>query len=450
MISSFNKSYTETLSWLLEQLPMFHRIGPAAYRQGMDGIQILCRFLNHPERRLGKVIHVAGTNGKGSVSHMIAAMLQSQGYRTGLYTSPHLRDFRERIRINGQPIEEERVVHWVQILQQCSEYPQASFFEFTTAMAFAHFAEFDLDFVVIETGLGGRLDSTNIVQPILTLITHIDWDHMNLLGPTLPLIAKEKAGIMKRGVPLILGRRQSDDIQQVFSSKANELRCLLYNADMCYQLKKVQEDGAFAWKIQRNGKEWPQLLFCDLLGDYQSENIGQALMAVDILRQLGEDLDDEKCLQGLSNVSGLTGLQGRWQIWGHRPLRITDVAHNQEGIGAILEQVQSTLVGLSEKSVGSRPQVHLVLGMVNDKDHDAILSLLPQDAQYYFCAPQIPRALPAEALAEKAKTYRLNGSVSPSVDHAWRLAVSAAGEFDLVLATGSFFVVAEIHHNGQN
>lgn len=444
------KTYPETLKWLLEQLPMFHRVGPAAYRQGLGGIQALCRSIDHPERRMGKVIHVAGTNGKGSVSHMMAAILQAHGYRTGLFTSPHLRDFRERIRVNGQPIEEERVVHWVSRLQQCPDYPQPSFFEFTTAMAFAHFAESDLDFVVIETGLGGRLDSTNIIQPVLTLITHIDWDHMNLLGNSLPLIAAEKAGIMKRGVPLILGRTQNDEVQNVFEHKAHELRCLLYNADQCYRLTKILSDNSTAWRVERNGKSWNHDLNCDLLGDYQAENLGQVLMATDVLRQMGEDLEDVKIMQGLRDVSGLTGLQGRWQIWGHQPMRVTDVAHNQEGIRAIINQVQASLNRLSQEAGGVPPQAHWVLGMVNDKDHDAVLALLPKDAQYYFCAPSIPRALPAEVLAEKAKSCGLNGSVWPSVDHAWRTAVAAAGKFDLVIATGSFFVVAEIHHSGQN
>ncbi|MBM3911704.1 MAG: bifunctional folylpolyglutamate synthase/dihydrofolate synthase [Sphingomonadales bacterium] len=443
-------TYEETLEWLLEQLPMFHRVGPAAYRQGLEGIQTLCRYIGHPERRMGKVIHVAGTNGKGSVAHMLAAILQAHGYRTGLFTSPHLWDFRERIRINGQPIEEERIVHWVSTLQQCLDYPQPSFFEFTTAMAFAHFAESNLDFVVIETGLGGRLDSTNIVQPVLTLITHIDWDHMNLLGNTLPLIAAEKAGIMKRGVPLILGRTQIEEIQNIFVNKAHELRCLIYNSDQCYRLRKVPLEDSYAWRVERSGKTWSHLLHCDLLGDYQAENLGQTLMAMDILRQMGEDLDDDKILQGLSNVSGLTGLQGRWQTWGHHPIRITDVAHNQEGIRAIVNQVQSTLLRLSKDAEGDQPQAHWVLGMVSDKDHDSVLALLPKAAHYYFCAPSIPRALRAEDLAEKAKSYDLTGSVWPSVDHAWRAAVSAAGKFDLVIATGSFFVVAEINHCGQN
>lgn len=444
-----SQTYSEIMTWLLEQLPMFHRVGPAAYRQGLEGIETLCRFLDYPERRMGKVIHVAGTNGKGSVSHMMAAMLQAQGYRTGLFTSPHLRDFRERIRINGQPIEEERVVHWVQTLQQCSAHPHASFFEFTTAMAFAYFAESELDFVVIETGLGGRLDSTNVVKPILSLITHISWDHMNLLGNSLPLIAAEKAGIIKPGVPLVLGRTQSEEIQKVFTSKANELRCLLYYADQCFQLSKSQKAGINAWRVLRNGKEWTEPLYCDLLGDYQAENIGQALMAIEIMRQMGEDLNHERCLQGLRDVSNLTGLQGRWQIWGQHPLRITDVAHNEEGIGAVLNQVNTTLQNLAHQANEYQPRLHLVLGMVNDKDHDAVLSLMPKHAQYYFCAPNIPRALLREDLAEKAKTHGLIGSIWPSVDLAWRKAVHSADKFDLVLATGSFFVVAEITHDGQ-
>lgn len=441
--------YSEILTWLLEQLPMFQRVGPAAYREGLEGIQTLCRYLDNPQHRMGKVIHVAGTNGKGSVSHMVAAVLQAHGYRTGLFTSPHLRDFRERIRVNGQPIQEERVVHWVNHLRQCPRYSQPSFFEFTTAMAFAHFAESDLDFVVIETGLGGRLDSTNVVEPILSLITHIDWDHMNLLGHSLPLIAAEKAGIIKRGVPVILGRTQSTEIQEVFARKAHEMRCLLYNADQCYQLQRIQENGSTAWQVTRKGKIWPKPLHCDLLGHYQAENIGQSLMAVEILQQSGEDLDLEQCLQGLSDVANLTGLQGRWQLWGTRPLRVTDVAHNHEGIVAVMKQAESLLLDLANETSGDQPRMHIVLGMVSDKDHDAILSIMPDHSTYYFCAPCIPRALPAADLAVKAGSHGLKGVVYPSVDLAWRAAVQAAGEYDMVLATGSFFVVAEINHNGQ-
>lgn len=427
---------------------MFHRVGPAAYRKGLEGIQTLCRFLDNPHHRIGKVIHVAGTNGKGSVSHMLAAMLQTQGYRTGLFTSPHLRDFKERIRVNGQPIAEDRVVHWVSHLRQCSQYPNPSFFEFSTAMAFAYFAESDLDYAIIETGLGGRLDSTNVVEPILSLITHIDWDHMNLLGHTLPLIAAEKAGIIKRGIPVILGRTQSEEIQQVFARKAHELRCLLYYADQCYQLSRIPKDAETAWQVRRNGKAWSQSLHCDMLGDYQAENIGQALMAMEILQQSGEELDLQQSLPGLQNVAALTGLQGRWQLWGTNPLRICDVAHNQEGISAVIQQAAASLAGLAKQIQGYQPRLHIVLGMVNDKDHDSVLSSLPVYATYYFCAPQIPRALSAAELAVKAEAYGLSGKIWATVDHAWRAAVQAAQPMDMVLATGSFFVVSEITHDG--
>jgi dihydrofolate synthase/folylpolyglutamate synthase len=429
---------------------MFHRVGPAAYRQGLEGIQTLCKYMNHPERRLGKVIHVAGTNGKGSVSHMMAAILQANGFRTGLFTSPHLRDFRERIRWNGQPIGEESVVSWVRHLQLCKEYPNPSFFEFTTAMAFGFLADAEPDFTIIETGLGGRLDSTNVVQPILSLITHIDWDHMNLLGHTLPLIAAEKAGIIKSGVPVIMGRTQSNDIQKVFSDQANARRCLLYYADQCYQLTRIGKENPDSWHVIRNGKTWIEPLQCDLLGDYQAENIGQALMAIEILRQSGIDLDHDLCLQGLRDVTGLTGMRGRWEVWGKEPLRVTDVAHNLEGIRSVMEQVRTTLADNSTPEGKTPPHLHLVLGMVNDKDHDAVLSILPKDATYYFCAPDIPRALEVRLLAEKADHFGLKGSNWPSVDQAWRAALKAAGKFDMVLATGSFFVVAEITHSGDN
>ena len=433
-----SSTYQETYRWLLEHLPMYQRIGPPAYKEGLDRIRQLCQFLDQPQDRMGLIIHVAGTNGKGSVCHAMASVLQACGYKTGLFTSPHLRDFRERIRINGQCIEPSEVVAGVERMRQAPGAQEASFFEFTTALAFEHFANHHVDFAVIETGLGGRLDSTNVVKPGLTAITHIDWDHMNFLGDRLPLIAAEKAGILKRGVPVVIGRSQGDEIDQVFQNKAHELRCLLTYADQVYNLQKDSNSppmGPAVWQVQRLGRIVDQPLQTDLLGAYQGENLAQVLTMVEVLRNVGVELEETKVREGLLSVVRNTGMQGRWQVLGQSPLRVVDVAHNIEGIDCVLGQ-----------AAACRPSKKwaVVLGLSADKDLEPILQRLPRDARYYFAAPDNPRSLPAEVLAQKANAVGLAGSAYPSVEEAWNQAVHHSSDDGLVLALGSFFVVAEI------
>lgn len=431
-------AYQETYRWLLEHLPMYQRIGPPAYKEGMERIRHLCQFLDQPQDRMGFIIHVAGTNGKGSVCHAMASVLQACGFKTGLFTSPHLRDFRERIRINGQCIEPFEVVEGVERMRQASGAMEASFFEFTTALAFEHFANHHVDFAVIETGLGGRLDSTNVVKPGLTAITHIDWDHMNFLGDRLPLIAAEKAGILKKGVPVVIGRSQGDEIDQVFKNKAHELRCLLTYADQVYNLHRALNSppqGPAVWQVQRLGRILDQPLQTDLLGAYQGENLAQVLTMVEVLRNVGVELEVAKVREGMLSVVRNTGMQGRWQVLGQSPLRVVDVAHNIEGIDCVLGQAAACLP--SEKWA-------VVLGVSADKDLESILQRMPRDARYYFAAPDNPRSLPAKILAQKANAVGLVGSAYPSVEEAWNQAVRDSSDDGLVLALGSFFVVAEI------
>ena len=432
------QSYEETYRWLLEHLPMYQRIGPPAYKEGLDRIKALCQFLEQPQDRMGFVIHVAGTNGKGSVCHAIASVLQACGYKTGLFTSPHLRDFRERIRINGQCIGPTEVMAGVDRMRQAPGSLEASFFEFTTALAFEHFASHRVDFAVIETGLGGRLDSTNVVKPGLTAITHIDWDHMNLLGNALPLIAAEKAGIIKKGVPVVIGRTQEEDVNRVFEKKAHELRCLLTYADRVYRLESTGESlamGLAEWKVLRLGRAQEQPLQTDLLGHTQGENLAQVLTMVEVLRNAGVELEEPKVREGLLSVVRNTGMQGRWQVLGQNPLRIVDVAHNPEGIQHALEQAATY----------RKPESwSVVLGVSADKDIDPILHRMPRSARYYFAAPDNPRSLPAEVLAQKANAVGLVGLAYKSVEEAWNQAVNESNPHGLVLALGSFFVVAEI------
>lgn len=431
-------NYEETYAWLLEQLPMYQRLGPPAYKEGLDRIKALCQSVGQPQERMGKVIHVAGTNGKGSVCHAIASVLQACGYKTGLFTSPHLLDFRERIRVNGRCISQSEVVEGVNALRQSSSPLDASFFEFTTALAFLHFANQKVDFSVIETGMGGRLDSTNLVQPVLCAITHIDWDHMNFLGDRLPLIAAEKAGIIKRGVPVVMGRTQEQEVNQVFLNKAHELRCLITYADQVYQLELQDSNHSelkSVWRVQRLGRKQEPDLVSDLRGYYQGENLGQVLAMVDALKNGGIVMDQEHVLEGLRNIVTNTGMRGRWQVVGQNPLRVLDVAHNTEGIHQVLRQA---------KSCAPTSGWSVVLGLSADKDLDPILSAFPSDARYYFAAPRNPRCLPAEALAQRAQEFGLRGQAFDSVEEAWNAAVQGAHAQGLVLALGSFFVIAEI------
>jgi len=412
---------------------MFQRIGAAAYRNDLNRIRAMAAKMGQPEKKFVSV-HIAGTNGKGSVSHILASIFQASGRKTGLYTSPHLKDFRERIRIDGQMIPKDQVVEICRKLRDDLEQLEPSFFEMTVAMAFQYFADQSVDVAVVETGLGGRLDATNIIHPVLSVITNISWDHADLLGPTLPDIAREKAGIIKADVPVVVGEFQ-EETAAVFQTIANEKRSLLQYASQKYQINSLGEcaDGGL-WQVIRLGKSYDKPLLCDLRGHYQSKNIATVLMAVDVLRGMGWDLPEEAVHSGLARVQSSTGLMGRWMVLGQSPLTVADTAHNKAGIEAVMEQVMRT----------SFNELHIVWSMVSDKDRSQIWSLLPKNATYYFARADVPRGLEADVLKREAEAEGLQGSTYASLALALRAARSAAGREDFILISGSTFSVAGI------
>ena len=426
-------TYSETLDYLYTQLPMFTRDGASAFKKDLTNTLALSKLLDNPEQKF-KSVHVAGTNGKGSTSHMLAAILQTAGYKTGLYTSPHLRDFRERIRINGEMISKDAVTAFVANYKPDFERIQPSFFEMTVAMAFDHFANNEVDIAIIEVGLGGRLDSTNVITPLLSVITNIGWDHMNLLGNTLQLIAAEKAGIIKPNVPVVVGEFQPE-IANIFIQKAEETGSPLNFASIEWDSVIVGNNKYLEIEFAK-----PQDLVADLdikldlRGLYQVKNLKTVLSAVELLRSSGYLITDDELKKALKNVSGLTGLQGRWQTLSTNPLTICDTGHNPEGITEVLENI----------SVTSYKKLHFVIGVVNDKDISKILGMLPKNATYYFCKPDIPRGLDAGLLMSQAVTAGLNGQAYSSVNAAFKAAQSAAADQDLVFIGGSTFVVAEV------
>jgi dihydrofolate synthase/folylpolyglutamate synthase len=429
-------NYTETLQYLFERLPMFHRVGEAAYKNSLENTLKLDEIFGHPHRSY-KTVHVAGTNGKGSVSHILAAVFQSAGYKTGLYTSPHLKDFRERIKINGQMISEQEVIEWVE------NYPaknnlwnlEPSFFELTAAMAFDYFAKQEVDIAIIEVGLGGRLDSTNIITPEVSVITNIGLDHTNLLGNTLEKIAAEKAGIIKTNVPVVVGLTQNET-KQVFIDVAHTKQTNLFFADQEYSASysMLGLDGKQILNIERNGEMVYPEMKLDLLGFYQTRNVPAVLKTLDILIEKGWQISRENIYDGLANASKSTGLMGRWQIIGNNPLTICDTGHNEDGIRMVVEQIKNT----------PYKTLHFVFGVVADKNQDAVLSLLPKDAVWYFTRADIPRAMNEKELAQKAAGFGLKGESYPSVKEAFNAAKLNAGKNDLIFVGGSTFVVAEI------
>ncbi len=429
-------NYNETLEYMFERLPVFQRIGPAAYKNSLDNTLKLDEIFGHPHRKY-KTLHVAGTNGKGSVSHMLAAVLQAAGYKTGLYTSPHLKDFRERIKINGQMISEKEVVKWVE------DYPvknnmwniEPSFFELTVAMAFDYFAKQEVDFAVIEVGLGGRLDSTNIISPEVGVITNIGLDHTNLLGDTIEKIATEKAGIIKKEVPVVIGTTQ-DKIKQVFTEIAKSKQTSIVFADQEYTAfyAMLGLDGKQTLNVEHNGKIRYPSIKLDLLGNYQLKNLPAVLKTLDILIEKGYEISSEDIYNGLANTIKWTGLMGRWQIIGSNPLIVCDTGHNEDGIKVVLEQIKNT----------PYKTLHFVLGLVADKNQDTVLRLLPKNARYYFAKADIPRAMDAVVLAQMAAGYGLKGESYSSVREAFNIAILYAGKNDLIFVGGSTFVVAEI------
>lgn len=431
-------NYQQTLEYMFSRLPMFQRIGSAAYKANLDNTIALCKLLDNPEHDF-KSIHVAGTNGKGSTSHLLASILQSAGYKVGLYTSPHLLDFRERIKINGEKISEEYVVNFVEqfIVPSTENNLDLSFFEMTVGLAFRYFADEKVDIAVIEVGLGGRLDSTNVITPELSIITNISFDHKALLGDTLELIAKEKAGIIKASVPVIIGEKQ-EETKNVFMDKAFAEKAPLVFASDIYKPQNIAHKNdtklVLTMDIMRNGYLVYNNIESELLGLYQQKNIPTVLCAVDELKKLGYFITDITIRNGIKNVITNTGLLGRWQILDTHPLIIADTGHNEAGIKEVLLQINNT----------PYKQLHFILGVVNDKDISVILSLLPQDAIYYFCQATIPRALNADELADQASAYNLKGKVYSSVKGALLSAKQNADTDDLVFVGGSTFTVAEV------
>lgn len=408
-VLNIKMTYKETTDWMFAQLPMFQMQGASAYKKDLTNTYLLVKHLKHPETKF-KSIHVAGTNGKGSTSSMIASILQEAGYKVGLYTSPHLKDFRERIRINGEMISEDFVVDFVAQNKSFFEANQLSFFEMTVGLAFDYFAKEQVDVAVIEVGMGGRLDSTNVITPLVSVITNIGFDHTQFLGDTLPKIAAEKAGIIKSNIPVVIGE-YSEETKPIFIAKAK-----LENAPIYF----AQDNLEVAYE-------------CALLGDYQVHNKKTVLQAIKLLQSQFK-IEENHIKLGLKNVIQNTGLLGRWQILKQKPFTVCDTAHNSHGLKIVLNQIQKHQF----------ETLHIVLGVVNDKDLDSILPLFPKSAKYYFCKPNVPRGLEAEILKQKAIDFSLFGEVFNSVSEAYGEAVNSAKDSDFIYIGGSTFVVAEI------
>ncbi|WP_394775241.1 bifunctional folylpolyglutamate synthase/dihydrofolate synthase [Flavobacterium sp.] len=407
-------NYQETTNWMFNQLPMYQLQGASAYKEDLTNIKVLAAHLDHPEKQL-KCIHVAGTNGKGSTSHMLASVLQEAGYKVGLYTSPHLKDFRERIKINGEEISEDFVCEFVAKHKDFFEANDMSFFEMSVGLAFDYFASEKVDIAIIEVGLGGRLDATNIITPLVSVITNIDLDHTQFLGNTPALIAGEKAGIIKPNIPIVIGE-YTNETQPVFLAKAEENKApIFFASDLISEV-------------------FPS----DLIGDYQFHNKKTVQQTIAVLNSQNEfKVSNESLKQGLLHVVKNTGLQGRWQQLGENPKIICDTAHNKHGLAVVMNQIQKETF----------ENLHIVLGVVNDKDLDSILPLFPKNARYYFCRPDSSRGLATEILKEAAEKYNLIGKKYDSVDLAFAEAKKNASKNDFIYVGGSTFVVAELPLN---
>lgn len=431
---TLNMTYKETLDYLFAQLPMFHRIGAAAYKANLDNTYALMDVLKQPQTKF-KTIHVAGTNGKGSTSHMMAAVLQEAGYKVGLYTSPHLKDFRERIRINGKMISQQKVVYFVNQHQKHFDKIKPSFFEWTVGLAFDYFAEKKVDIAIIEVGLGGRLDSTNIITPELSIITNISFDHTNLLGNTLELIAGEKAGIIKKDIPCLISER-AIVTEEVFINKAKKEETLLFFTEDLVKVKALKQTFKkgklnLVYKVSSSKKE----MLCDLPGTYQRKNIATIYAACAILNSFSDfKIGLTKIEKALTKVTETTGLKGRWQVLNNKPLVIADTGHNEAGIKEVLKNIKLT----------PYKNLHIVLGIVNDKDVNTMLSLLPKKATYYFCKASIPRALDEKELQLLAAKHKLIGTIFKTVSKALATAKKTAHKYDLIFVGGSTFTVAEV------
>jgi len=424
-------TYTETLDFLFNQIPFFQQNGSAAYKPGLQNIEALDAWCGSPHKQYA-TIHVGGTNGKGSVSNLIASILQEAGYKTGLYTSPHLKDFRERIRVNGRMIPQQRVVDFVEHFRNECTVVEPSFFELTTELAFLWFAEQQVDVAVIEVGLGGRLDSTNIIHPEVSVITNISFDHVALLGDTLEKIAFEKAGILKNGVPTVIGKADGV-VRDVFEKQSMAVQAPLFWAFEEFPTKLGKDQHNNTLINCEGGIHLYNDIPCALSGMYQMENAATTLSLVERLREKNYSIKDEAVYKGFSNVLLNTGLRGRWETLSKQPQVLCDTGHNVAGINFVTEQLRQT----------PHDKLHFVLGMVNDKDVSGVLKLLPKDAIYYFTKASIPRALPENELAKLAEQYGLKGSTYPTVAEALAAAKKECRPNDLVFVGGSTFVVAE-------
>ena len=429
-------NYTETVEYLYSQLPMFSRIGSAAYKKDLENTVVLCESLGNPYNKF-KTIHIAGTNGKGSTSHMLAAILQEAGYKTGLYTSPHLKDFRERIRIDGEMIEESFIVDFVQRTKDLSETIEPSFFELTVAMAFDYFAVNKVDIAVIETGMGGLLDSTNVITPILSVITNISYDHQQLLGNTLGEIAIQKAGIIKEDVPVVVGETNAET-RKVFIENANKKNAQISFAEEDYMIEYIEPAGELLLcNVKNINTNIVEKLRLGLTGLYQAKNACTVIAAVNKLKTLGMDISEAALHSGVEHVKTLTGLQGRWEVLQNHPTIIADAAHNRDG----MQQIISHLFNVYPDA-----QLHFILGFVKDKNISEILKLLPDDATYYFSNAHIPRALPFAELKDEANAGGLEGEGYDNVNEAIKAAKSVAAKEDVIIICGSFYLIAEIEN----
>lgn len=418
---------------------MFSRLGSAAFKKDLTNIKILCKLLEDPHKKF-KSIHVGGTNGKGSVSHMLAAVLQTQGYKTGLYTSPHLYDFRERIKINGKMVDEDFVIGFVERITPLIEKIEPSFFEITVAMAFEYFAQQKVDVAIIEVGLGGRLDSTNIITPELSVITNIGWDHMNMLGDTLEKISFEKAGIIKENIPVVIGEMQKET-DEIFCGIADENNSPIYFAEDVFQVSSYQlDEQQLKVDVHDNTDNSIHQYSIDLPGIYQTKNLCPSLAVIKLLKQNGWDISFTAIKNGLQNVKQLTGLHGRWEIIHQHPNIVLEVAHNRNGIEQMLQHIDQL----------SFNELHLIIGMVKDKEIENVLKLLPTNAHYYFTQANIPRAMPAVELQQKAVILNLHGQTFDNVNNALQDALRNASENDLIIICGSIFLVAEVNKQLTN
>lgn len=426
-------NYQETIDFLFNSLPMYHRIGKAAYKADITNTVAMMDHLDNPHKKF-KSIHIAGTNGKGSVSHMMASILQESGLKIGLYTSPHLVDFRERIRINGNMVTEEQVSAWVTSHLDFLKKQELSFFEMTVGLAFDIFAQEQVDIAIIEVGMGGRLDSTNVITPLLSIITNIGFDHTQFLGNTLDKIAEEKAGIIKPGIPVVIGQTQPETAP-VFRKKANESGSPIFFADENMAIITHEDySDKIIFDIVSKGETLVHKHHCPLGGAYQKKNLITLFQSLAILQETGIPIENEHINRGIKNVVSNTGFRGRWETIGHNPLTICETAHNSDGIKSMLNKLETI----------DYKKLHIVYGCVNDKDFVEILNMLPRNACYYYTEPSVPRKMPVEKLSETAKSIGMSGKKFSNVHEAIASARSNAEKEDMILITGSIFLIADV------